>query len=128
MTLCSRVKQLDLFSVLHSGFNNSCLKSQRPTNAFQTMALCADEPRCYECFYFSLLVPSVCSMQGKRIACEDGSEGYSDLYQENAMLQRENDTLRLRVKAMQETIDHLNSRVTHLLANEISTLLAKSST
>ncbi|KAM9759472.1 kinesin-like protein KIF21B isoform 2-T3 [Menidia menidia] len=64
---------------------------------------------------------------GKRVACEEGSEGYSDLYQENAMLQRENDTLRLRVKAMQETIDHLNTRVTHLLANEVSTLLAKSS-
>ncbi|XP_069013460.1 kinesin-like protein KIF21B isoform X4 [Embiotoca jacksoni] len=64
---------------------------------------------------------------GKRVACEDGSEGYSDLYQEKAMLQRENDTLRLRVKAMQETIDHLNTRVTHLLANEVSTLLAKSS-
>ncbi|KAL7407771.1 hypothetical protein ABVT39_013410 [Epinephelus coioides] len=64
---------------------------------------------------------------GKRVADEDGSEGYSDLYQENAMLQRENDTLRLRVKAMQETIDHLNTRVTHLLANEVSTLLTKSS-
>uniref|UniRef100_A0A671WD36 Kinesin family member 21B n=1 Tax=Sparus aurata TaxID=8175 RepID=A0A671WD36_SPAAU len=57
---------------------------------------------------------------GKRVASEDGSEGYSDLYQENAMLQRESDTLRLRVKAMQETIDHLNTRVTHLLANEVS--------
>lgn len=67
-------------------------------------------------------------MQGKRVACEEGSEGYSDLYQENTMMQRENDTLRLRVKAMQETIDHLNSRVTHLLANEVSALLAKSST
>ncbi|XP_077384890.1 kinesin-like protein KIF21B isoform X2 [Festucalex cinctus] len=64
---------------------------------------------------------------GKRVACEDGSEGYSDLHQENAMLQRENDTLRLRVKAMQETIDHLNTRVTHLLANEVSVLLSKSS-
>ncbi|KAM8757329.1 kinesin-like protein KIF21B isoform 5-T5 [Acanthopagrus schlegelii] len=64
---------------------------------------------------------------GKRVAGEDGSEGFSDLYQENAMLQRESDTLRLRVKAMQETIDHLNTRVTHLLANEVSTLLTKSS-
>uniref|UniRef100_A0A673B6M5 Kinesin family member 21B n=1 Tax=Sphaeramia orbicularis TaxID=375764 RepID=A0A673B6M5_9TELE len=63
---------------------------------------------------------------GKRVACEDGSEGYSDLYQENAMLQRESDTLRLRVKAMQETIDHLNTRVTHLLANEVSNLMNKS--
>lgn len=67
-------------------------------------------------------------VQGKRVAGEDGSEGYSDLYQENAMLQRENNTLRLRVKAMQETIDHLNTRVTHLLANEVSNLLIKSST
>lgn len=66
-------------------------------------------------------------MQGKRVVSEEGAEGYSDLYQENAMLQRENDTLRLRVKAMQETIDHLNTRVTHMLANEISTLLNKSS-
>ncbi|KAF7208409.1 kinesin-like protein KIF21B isoform X1 [Nothobranchius furzeri] len=64
---------------------------------------------------------------GKRVVCEDGSEGFSDMYQENAMLQRDNDTLRLRVKAMQETIDHLNARVTNLLANEISTLLTKSS-
>ncbi|XP_074486463.1 kinesin-like protein KIF21B isoform X4 [Sebastes fasciatus] len=64
---------------------------------------------------------------GKRVAGEDGSEGFSDLYQENAMLQRESDTLRHRVKAMQETIDHLNTRVTHLLANEVSALLTKSS-
>lgn len=69
---------------------------------------------------------TVVSVQGKRVACEDGSEGYSDLHQENAMLQRESDTLRLRVKAMQETIDHLNTRVTHLLANEVTTLLTKS--
>ncbi|KAM3877962.1 LOW QUALITY PROTEIN: kinesin-like protein KIF21B [Diretmus argenteus] len=63
---------------------------------------------------------------GKRVAGEDGVEGFSDLYQENTMLQRENDTMRLRVKAMQETIDHLNTRVTHLLANEVNTLLTKS--
>ncbi|KAI4827302.1 hypothetical protein KUCAC02_030707, partial [Chaenocephalus aceratus] len=63
---------------------------------------------------------------GKRVAGEDGSEGYSDLCQENAMLLRESDTLRLRVKAMQETIDHLNTRVTHLLTNEVSSLLTKS--
>uniref|UniRef100_A0A3B4AHG7 Kinesin motor domain-containing protein n=1 Tax=Periophthalmus magnuspinnatus TaxID=409849 RepID=A0A3B4AHG7_9GOBI len=64
---------------------------------------------------------------GKRVACEEGSEGFSDLFQENSMLQRENDTLRLRVKAMQETIDHLNSRVSHLLANQVSHLLTKAS-
>lgn len=77
----------------------------------------------------AIVVHAVCvSVQGKRVACEDGSDGYSDLYQESAMLQRENDTLRLRVKAMQETIDRLNTRITHLLANEVSTLLTKSST
>ncbi|XP_064858104.1 kinesin-like protein KIF21B [Oncorhynchus nerka] len=63
---------------------------------------------------------------GKRVMGEDGLEGFSDLFQENSMLQRENDTQRMRVKAMQETIDHLNTRVTTLLANSVSTLLAKS--
>uniref|UniRef100_A0A8C5FL21 Kinesin family member 21B n=1 Tax=Gadus morhua TaxID=8049 RepID=A0A8C5FL21_GADMO len=63
---------------------------------------------------------------GKRVASEEGSEGFSDLHQENVLLQRESDSLRLRVKAMQETIDHLNTRVTHMLANQINTLLTKS--
>ncbi|XP_038824291.1 kinesin-like protein KIF21B isoform X2 [Salvelinus namaycush] len=63
---------------------------------------------------------------GQRVMGEDCVEGFSDLFQENSMLQRENDTQRMRVKAMQETIDHLNTRVTTLLANDVSTLLAKS--
>uniref|UniRef100_A0A673KSQ1 Kinesin motor domain-containing protein n=1 Tax=Sinocyclocheilus rhinocerous TaxID=307959 RepID=A0A673KSQ1_9TELE len=62
---------------------------------------------------------------GKRVACEDGSDGFSDLFQENSMLQKENDTLRMRVKAMQETIDHLNTRVTQLLTNGVNLLLTK---
>uniref|UniRef100_A0A8B9LMM6 Kinesin family member 21B n=1 Tax=Astyanax mexicanus TaxID=7994 RepID=A0A8B9LMM6_ASTMX len=62
---------------------------------------------------------------GKRVAGEDGSEGFSDLFQENSMLQRENDTLRMRVKAMQDTIDHLNTRVTQLLTTEVNLLLTK---
>ncbi|XP_051532397.1 kinesin-like protein KIF21B isoform X6 [Myxocyprinus asiaticus] len=62
---------------------------------------------------------------GKRVACEDGSEGFSDLFQENSMLQKENDTLRMRVKAMQETIDHLNTRVTQLLTSGVNLLLTK---
>ncbi|XP_051529000.1 kinesin-like protein KIF21B isoform X1 [Myxocyprinus asiaticus] len=62
---------------------------------------------------------------GKRVACEDGSEGFSDLFHENSMLQKENDTLRMRVKAMQETIDHLNTRVTQLLTNGVNLLLTK---
>ncbi|XP_051957385.1 kinesin-like protein KIF21B [Xyrauchen texanus] len=62
---------------------------------------------------------------GKRVACEDGAEGFSDLFHENSMLQKENDTLRMRVKAMQETIDHLNTRVTQLLTNGVNLLLTK---
>ncbi|CAL8340134.1 unnamed protein product [Lota lota] len=63
---------------------------------------------------------------GKRVPSEEGSEGFSDLYQENVLLRRESDSLRLRVKAMQETIDHLNTRVTHMLSNQINALLTKS--
>ncbi|XP_026533748.1 kinesin-like protein KIF21B [Notechis scutatus] len=62
---------------------------------------------------------------GKRVIGEDGSEGYSDLYQENAMLQKENATLRMRVKAMQEAIDAINIRVTHLMSQEANLILAK---
>ncbi|MBN3274807.1 KI21B protein, partial [Polyodon spathula] len=62
---------------------------------------------------------------GKRVVGEDGSEGFSDLFQENSMLQKECDTLRMRVKAMQETIDALNNRITQLLSNEICQVLAK---
>ncbi|XP_043932542.1 kinesin-like protein KIF21B isoform X2 [Protopterus annectens] len=62
---------------------------------------------------------------GKRVIGEDGSEGFSDLFQENSMLMKERDTLRMRVKAMQETIDALNNRVTQLLFNEANQILAK---
>ncbi|XP_048213389.1 kinesin-like protein KIF21B isoform X3 [Perognathus longimembris pacificus] len=62
---------------------------------------------------------------GKRVIGEDGTEGYSDLFRENAMLQKENGALRLRVKAMQEAIDAINNRVTHLMSQEANLLLAK---
>lgn len=65
------------------------------------------------------------SPQGKRVIGEDGSEGYSDLFRENAMLQKENSTLRMRVKAMQEAIDAINSRVTHLMSQEANLMLAR---
>uniref|UniRef100_A0A4W3GSP6 Kinesin-like protein KIF21B n=1 Tax=Callorhinchus milii TaxID=7868 RepID=A0A4W3GSP6_CALMI len=61
---------------------------------------------------------------GKRVVGEDGSEGLNDLCHENAMLQKENDNLRMRVKAMQETIDALNIRVTDLLSNEANQIIA----
>ncbi|NXU89033.1 KI21B protein, partial [Xiphorhynchus elegans] len=63
--------------------------------------------------------------QGKRVIGEDGSEGYSDLFRENAMLQKENSALRMRVKAMQEAIDAINSRVTYLMSQEANLMLAK---
>lgn len=56
---------------------------------------------------------------------EDGSEGYSDLFRENAMLQKENSALRMRVKAMQEAIDAINNRVTQLMSQEANLMLAK---
>ncbi|XP_074019658.1 kinesin-like protein KIF21B [Numenius arquata] len=62
---------------------------------------------------------------GKRVIGDDGSEGYSDLFRENAMLQKENSALRMRVKAMQEAIDAINSRVTHLMSQEANLMLAK---
>lgn len=68
----------------------------------------------------SLLCP-----QGKRVIGEDGSEGYSDLFRENTMLQKENSALRMRVKAMQEAIDAINSRVTYLMSQEANLMLAK---
>lgn len=65
-------------------------------------------------------------VQGKRVAGPGGPEGLSDLHQENLLLQRDRDALRLRVGAMQETVQNLNARVSHLLATEVSALLAKS--
>ncbi|XP_065436445.1 kinesin-like protein KIF21B [Chrysemys picta bellii] len=41
------------------------------------------------------------------------------------MLQKENATLRMRVKAMQEAIDAINSEVTHLMSQEANLILAK---
>ncbi|XP_021939592.1 kinesin-like protein KIF21A isoform X2 [Zootermopsis nevadensis] len=54
--------------------------------------------------------------QGKRMLGEDGVETVNDMFHENTMLQTENNNLRTRVKAMQETIDVLSSKNTHLLA------------
>jgi kinesin family protein 4/21/27 len=45
--------------------------------------------------------------QGKRMVGEDGVETVNDMFHENTMLQTENNNLRTRVKAMQETTDAL---------------------
>lgn len=74
---------------------------------------------------YHLTAPCLSPSQGKRVIGEDGAEGYSDLFRENAMLQKENGALRLRVKAMQEAIDAINNRVTQLMSQEANLLLAK---
>lgn len=56
---------------------------------------------------------------------EDGLESINDMVQENTMLQTENKNLRIRVKAMQETIDAQRARLTQLLSEQASQVLAK---
>jgi len=49
---------------------------------------------------------------------EDGVEVVNDMFHENTMLQSENNNLRTRVKAMQETVDALSSKNTQLLTEK----------
>uniref|UniRef100_A0A8D3CC95 Kinesin family member 21A n=1 Tax=Scophthalmus maximus TaxID=52904 RepID=A0A8D3CC95_SCOMX len=62
---------------------------------------------------------------GKRMVGEDGMEGINDLVHENSMLQTENNHLRVRVKAMQETIDTQRARLTQILSDQANQVLAK---
>ncbi|CAG01175.1 unnamed protein product, partial [Tetraodon nigroviridis] len=62
---------------------------------------------------------------GKRLVGEDGMEGMNDLVHENSMLQTENDNLRVRVKAMQETIDAQRARLTQILSDQAYQAMAK---
>ncbi|KAM9351716.1 kinesin-like protein KIF21A [Symphorus nematophorus] len=62
---------------------------------------------------------------GKRMAGEDGVESFSDMFHENSMLQTENSNLRVRVKAMQETIDAQRARLTQLLSDQANQALSK---
>ncbi|XP_062402973.1 kinesin-like protein KIF21A isoform X2 [Sardina pilchardus] len=61
---------------------------------------------------------------GKRMVGEDGMESISDMFHENSMLQTENANLRVRVKAMQETIDAQRARLTQLLSEQAKQALA----
>lgn len=63
--------------------------------------------------------------QGKRMVGEDGLESVNDMVHENTMLQTENKNLRVRVKAMQETIDAQRARLTQLLTEQANQVLAK---
>ncbi|XP_034443621.1 kinesin-like protein KIF21A isoform X8 [Hippoglossus hippoglossus] len=62
---------------------------------------------------------------GKRMVGEDGVESFSDMFHENSMLQTENGNLRVRVKAMQQTIDAQRGRLTQLLSDQANQALAR---
>ncbi|KAM6986247.1 kinesin-like protein KIF21A [Aplochiton taeniatus] len=62
---------------------------------------------------------------GKRMVGEDGMDGINDMFHENSMLQTENSNLRVRVKAMQETIDAQRVRLTQLLSVQANHTLAR---
>ncbi|XP_051975448.1 kinesin-like protein KIF21A isoform X6 [Xyrauchen texanus] len=62
---------------------------------------------------------------GKRMVGEDGLESINDMCHENSMLQIENNNLRMRVKAMQETIDAQGARLTQLLSEQANQVLAR---
>ncbi|XP_015926246.1 kinesin-like protein KIF21A [Parasteatoda tepidariorum] len=57
--------------------------------------------------------------QGKRII-SDGIECINDMYHENTMLQSENNSLKTRIKAQQQTIDVLNAKNAQLEAEKRS--------
>ena len=56
---------------------------------------------------------------------EEGVESFSDMFHENSMLQTENGNLRVRVKAMQQTIDAQRGRLTQLLSDQANQALAR---
>ncbi|XP_052330682.1 kinesin-like protein KIF21A isoform X4 [Oncorhynchus keta] len=62
---------------------------------------------------------------GKRMVGEDGMESINDMVHENSMLQTENSNLRIRVKAMQETIDAQRARLTQYLSDQANQVLAR---
>ncbi|XP_015208099.2 kinesin-like protein KIF21A isoform X7 [Lepisosteus oculatus] len=62
---------------------------------------------------------------GKRIIGEDGMESINDMFHENSMLQTENNNLRVRIKAMQETIDAQRARLTQILSDQANQVLAR---
>lgn len=62
---------------------------------------------------------------GKRIIDEEGVESINDMFHENAMLQTENNNLRIRIKAMQETVDALRTRITQLVSDQANQVLAR---
>lgn len=52
-------------------------------------------------------------------------DSINDMFHENSMLQTENSNLRIRVKAMQETIDAQGARLTQYLSDQANQVLAR---
>jgi kinesin family member 21 len=48
--------------------------------------------------------------QGKRVVGSDGEESVNDMFHENQLLLTDNNNLRLRLKAQQDTIETLTAR------------------
>jgi len=63
--------------------------------------------------------------QGKRMVGEDGLEAVNDMFHENRLLQTENQTMRTRLKALQETLNSLTVRNAELQAQKASQAWSK---
>ncbi|XP_078586006.1 kinesin-like protein KIF21A isoform X2 [Branchiostoma floridae x Branchiostoma japonicum] len=56
--------------------------------------------------------------QGRRTIGEDGVECINDMFHENTMLQTENNQLRMRIKAIQETVESQAARISQLMTDQ----------
>lgn len=63
--------------------------------------------------------------QGKRMVSEDGQEAVNDMFHENRLLQAENQTMRTRLKALQETVNAVTMRNAELQAQKASAAWGK---
>ena len=54
----------------------------------------------------------------------DGVESINDMFHENTMLQTENNNLRVRVKALQQTVDSVTAKNIALLSEHSTALVA----
>ena len=54
----------------------------------------------------------------------DGVESINDMFHENTMLQTENNNLRMRVKALQQTVDAITAKNIALLAEHNTAMIA----
>lgn len=63
--------------------------------------------------------------QGKRVVSEDGHEAVNDMFHENRLLQSENQTMRTRLKALQETLNSVTMRNAELQAQKAANAWSK---